>query len=78
MTDYRHFFVVDDATGQRVGAYDVDGQQARDNLAERLPDGYSIEPIRIPGHAAGREQTIEQLTAAAVNWDANALELPDD
>ena len=68
MTDSRHFFVVDE-NGDKVGAFDISSERKRKHIIDQLPDDLNVDPIRIPDHAEGREQALEQITEATIDWD---------
>lgn len=67
MTTHRHFFIVD-TLDRRVGAYDVTGQARRDQIVANLPNGLSVEPIRIPEDVADRPEALNLLSNATVYW----------
>jgi len=67
--EYRHFFVVDD-NNNRVGKFDISSERRREQIVNRLPDDLELDPIRIPEHAAGKEQALEQLTENTIEWDS--------
>lgn len=58
-----YYFVVDE-NGNRVAAFD-------DSTGSDIDpkDGHSIKPIRIPDVAADKEEALEILTDATVDWD---------